>query len=65
MNPTLDGGKLKYIGRLMIVYGIKWPIDNRFAGDVVLEAKTTKLVRRYERSFWAVQTGATAGRPTT
>ena len=56
-NPTLDGGKPKYtgIGRLMIAYGIKLSIDNGFAGDVVLEAKTTKLARHYERDFGAVQ----------
>ena len=55
-NPTLDGGKPKYtgIGRLMIAYGIKMSIDNGFAGDVVLEAKTTELARHYEKDFGAV-----------
>lgn len=50
-NPVLDDGKPKYtnIGRLMIAYGIKLSIDNGFAGDVVLEAKTTNLARHYER----------------
>ena len=55
-NPTLDYGEPKYtgIGRLMIAYGIKLSIDNGFAGDVVLEAKTTDLARHYERDFGAV-----------
>ena len=56
-NPTLDGGSPKYtgIGRLMIAYGIKLSIDNGFAGDVVLEAKTTSLARHYEKDFGAVR----------
>ncbi len=56
-NPTLDGGCPKYtgIGRLMIAYGIKLSIDNGFAGDVVLEAKTSELARHYERDFGAVR----------
>lgn len=56
-NPTLDGGVPKYtgIGRLMIAYGIKLSIDNGFAGDVVLEAKTTSLARHYEKDFGAIQ----------
>ena len=56
-NPTLDGGNAKYtgIGRLMIAYGIKLSIDNGFAGDVILEAKTTELARHYERDFGAVR----------
>ena len=55
-NPTLNGGAPKYIGigRLMIAYGIKLSIDNGFAGDVVLEAKTTELARHYEKDFGAV-----------
>lgn len=55
-NPTLDKGVPKYtgIGRLMVAYGIKLSIDNGFAGDVVLEAKTTDLARHYERDFGAV-----------
>ena len=55
-NPNLDGGNPKYagIGRLIIAYGIKLSIDNGFAGDVVLEAKTTELARHYERDFGAV-----------
>ena len=55
-NPNLDGGKPKYtgIGRLMIAYGIKLSVDNGFAGDVVLEAKTTELARHYEKDFGAV-----------
>ena len=38
----------------MIAYGIKLSIDNVFAGDVVLEAKTTQLAQHYERDFGAV-----------
>lgn len=55
-NPNLDTGMPKYtgIGRLMIAYGIKLSIDNGFAGDVVLEAKTTELARHYEKDFGAV-----------
>ena len=55
-NPNLDGGTPRYkgIGRLMIAYGIKLSIDNGFAGDVVLEAKTTELARHYEKDFGAV-----------
>ena len=56
-NPTLDRGQPKYtgIGRMMIAYGIKLSIDNGFAGDVVLEAKTTALARHYEQDFGAVR----------
>ena len=56
-NPNLDDRKPKYmgIGRLMIAYGIKLSIDNGFAGDVVLEAKSTELARHYERDFGAVR----------
>ena len=56
-NPTLDEGRPKYtgIGRMMIAYGIKLSIDNGFAGDVVLEAKTTALAKHYERDFGAVR----------
>lgn len=56
-NPTLDDGKPEYtgIGRLMIAYGIKLSIDNGFAGDVVLEAKTTSLAKHYEKDFGAVR----------
>ena len=56
-NPTLDGGSPKYtgIGRLMIAYGIKLSIDNGFAGDVVLEAKTTSLARHYKKNFGAIR----------
>lgn len=56
-NPTLDGGAPRYtgIGRLMIAYGIKLSIDNGFAGDVVLEAKTTQLARHYEQGFGAIR----------
>lgn len=55
-NPNLDSEEPKYtgIGRLMIAYGIKLSIDYGFAGDVVLEAKTTELARHYERDFGAV-----------
>lgn len=56
-NPTIDGGNPAYrgIGRLLIAYGIKLSIDNGFAGDVVLEAKTTSLARHYEKDFGAIQ----------
>ena len=56
-NPTMDGGDPAYrgIGRLMIAYGIKLSIDNGFAGDVVLEAKTTRLAKHYEEDFGAVR----------
>ena len=55
-NPTLDSGSPKYreIGRLLIAYGIKLSIDNGFAGDVVLEAKTTALANHYVKDFGAV-----------
>lgn len=56
-NPNLDDEKPKYtgIGRLMIAYGIKLSIDNGFAGDVVLAAKTTEMARHYETEFGAVR----------
>ena len=56
-NPTMDGGNPAYrgIGRLLIAYGIKLSIDNGFAGDVVLEAKTTSLARHYEKDFGAIR----------
>ena len=56
-NPTMDEGDPKYtgIGRVMIAFGIKLSIDHGFAGDVVLEAKTTALARHYERDFGAVK----------
>lgn len=56
-NPVMDGGDPKYtgIGRLMIAYGIKLSIDHGLAGDVVLEAKTTKLAKHYEQDFGAVK----------
>jgi len=38
----------------MISYGIKLSIDNGLAGDVVLEAKTSKLAKHYEKDFGAV-----------
>ena len=55
-NPTLTDSAPKFtgIGRLMIAYGIKLSIDNGFAEDVVLEAKTTQLAQHYERDFGAV-----------
>ena len=55
-NPTLNAGIPEYtgIGRMMIAYGIKLSIDHGFAGDVVLEAKTTELARHYEKDFGAV-----------
>ena len=56
-NPAMDGGEPAYrgIGRLMIAYGIKLSIDNGFAGDVVLKAKTTRLAKHYEEDFGAVR----------
>ena len=56
-NPTLDDGAPMYtgIGRLLIAYGIKLSIDNGLTGDVVLEAKTTKLAKHYEDDFGAVK----------
>ena len=55
-NPNLHNGTPKYrgIGRLLIAYGIKLSIDNGFAGDVVLEAKTPSLAAHYENDFGAV-----------
>ena len=56
-NPTLDDGAPMYtgIGRLLIAYGIKLSIDHGLTGDVVLEAKTTKLAKHYEDDFGAVK----------
>ena len=56
-NPTIVGRERKYrgIGRLLIAYGIKLSIDNGFRGDVVLEAKTTELARRYAEDYGAVR----------
>lgn len=54
-NPNLcKEPKYRGIGRALIAYGIKLSIDNGFAGDVVLEAKTTELARHYERDFGAI-----------
>ena len=55
-NPTMTYGEKKYtgIGRLLIAYGIKLSVDCGFAGDVVLEAKTTELARHYIKDFGAV-----------
>ena len=55
-NPTRDEDNPKYtgIGRLLIAYGIKLSIDNGLTGDVVLEAKTTKLAQHYEKDFGAI-----------
>ena len=51
------GEKRKYrgIGRLLIAFGIKLSVDNGFGGDVVLEAKTTKLAEHYAKDFGAVK----------
>ena len=56
-NPVLDSGDPKYTGidRMMIAYGIKLSIDHGLTGDVVLEAKTSKLAKHYERDFGAVR----------
>lgn len=55
-NPTMTRDTRKYagIGRLLIAYGIKLSVDCGFAGDVVLEAKTTELAQHYIRDFGAV-----------
>ena len=55
-NPAIIGANPKYtgIGRMLIAFGIKLSIDNGFAGDVVLEAKTTRLAKHYEQDFGAV-----------
>ena len=56
-NPTIVGESRKYrgIGRLLIAFGIKLSVDNGFGGDVVLEAKTTKLAEHYAKDFGAVK----------
>ena len=56
-NPIIVGEKRKYrgIGRLLIAFGIKLSVDNGFGGDVVLEAKTTKLAEHYAKDFGAVK----------
>lgn len=56
-NPTIVGENRKYrgIGRLLIAFGIKLSVDNGFGGDVVLEAKTTKLAEHYAKDFGAVK----------
>ena len=38
----------------LIALGIKLSIDNGFAGDVILEAKTTALAKHYEKDFGAI-----------
>lgn len=55
-NPTIVGANPKYegIGRMLIAFGIKLSIDNGFAGDIVLEAKKSRLARHYEQDFGAV-----------
>ncbi len=56
-NPTIVGEKRKYRGidRLLIAFGIKLSVDNGFGGDVVLEAKTTRLAEHYAKDFGAVK----------
>lgn len=56
-NPTIVGENRKYrgIGRLLIAFGIKLSVDSGFGGDVVLEAKTTKLAEHYAKDFGAVR----------
>ena len=56
-NPTITAKNRKYrgIGRLLIAFGIKLSVDNGFGGDVVLEAKTTKLAEHYAKDFGAVK----------
>ena len=55
-NPTFVNYSRKYtgIGKLLIAFGIKLSVDNGFAGDVVLEAKTTQLAKHYINDFGAV-----------
>ena len=64
-NPVIAGSNPKYsgIGRLLIAYGIKLSIDNGFAGDVVLEAKTSQLAKHYEKDFGAVALPSFGGAP--
>ena len=56
-NPTIVGENRKYrgLGRLLIAFGIKLSVDNGFGGDVVLEAKTTRLAEHYAKDFGAVK----------
>lgn len=43
------------VGEELIAFGIKLSVDNGFGGDVVLEAKTTKLAEHYAKDFGAVK----------
>lgn len=45
--------KYRGIGRAMVAYGIKLPVDAGFNGDITLDAKTPELARHYERDFGA------------
>lgn len=56
-NPVLCHGNKMYngIGKVLIAYGIKLSIDNGFAGDVTLDAKTTQLENYYIKKFGAVK----------
>jgi len=64
-NPVIAGSNPKYtgIGQLLIAYGIKLSIDNGFAGDVVLETKTSQLAKHYEKDFGAVALPSFGGAP--
>lgn len=43
--------KYRGIGRAMVAYGIKLPVDAGFNGDITLDAKTPELARHYEREM--------------
>ncbi|MEY8261759.1 hypothetical protein AALA80_15650 [Oscillospiraceae bacterium 50-60] len=64
-NPVIAGSNPKYtgIGRMLIAFGIKLSIDHGFAGDVVLEAKTSQLAKHYEQDFGAVPLPAFGSAP--
>lgn len=51
-NPTLTTAK-KYlgIGKAIVAYGIKLSVEHGFGGDVILEAKTTELLKHYVNDF--------------
>ena len=56
-NPVIVGHNKEYsgIGRVLIAFGIKLSVNNGFGGDVILEAKTSKLAAHYERNYGAVR----------
>ena len=55
-NPTNTGKverKYSGIGAVLLAFGIKYSIDNGCRGDIVLDAKTDELARRYAEAFGA------------